>query len=421
MAYDLTKEAIAEAINAAVLVSVREVVREEIPQFSRIFFDPTQENSEIGCMYPITDDDIVYTDFRNNYVRRFLIQTGETVWKTTLTLPNPFGIDYDDVGNRLIIGYINGILILDASDGSTLNNITSFGIYNLSNAGPFFPIFNPNNTDEIYFTCLYQHVVVRLNLVTGSSVIFGTWGTIRADLTGFNYPYEVEVNLTEDIIYVADRYNSRILLLNMNLNAVKTYLYIMPYAHSVRLCRWGSTQQDYGMLALSSGEVGVVFMQGGRKTRFMMPLSAQCIRFNPDLTKSWMTSVFALEISLRNVLYQSPKEKFNYHFISLGAVGVGGMTTRPVLGMLYAEFLIRIYSDQAGVLSIQVPDSSAGFGNGLEVPTGFTWVNYAVALAVTGGGVVDVLNLDPPPPVFRLNFIPALAATTVTLDGFGTY
>jgi len=394
----------------------RIALREELLKFSRIFFDPYQENSDLGCVYPITDDDLVYTSIAiPNFVRRFKWSTGETVWKKEVNLP--FGIDYDNENRRLVAGYSDGIFILNADTGETVKNITDFGPYSLAGTWPRLPIFNPDNPSEIYFSCIKKHVVVKLNWETGAYTMFGTWGTAKSDLTGFDWPYEVEVNPDDDIVYVADRFNNRVLLLNMDLDATKDYLYIMPRAHSVRLQRWGLIKQFYGILALSSGQVGVVFTHRGRRTRFMMPLQAGCIRFNPDLDRVWATSVFALEVSLRNVLHQSFKEKFNLVFLSKTAVTAAGVNTWPVLGMLFDKFLIRIYSNQTGTLYIQVPDSSAGYGMGLDVPTDFTWVNYADSIPVDAN-VVETPYLEPVPPVFRLRFVPS-ADATVTMEGFG--
>jgi hypothetical protein len=401
-----------------------ETLREELrPVFQnavRRSFRPAEADVDVGCVYPLDDDEIIYTQFYGPqpYVARYNLKTGSFIWKVT-GYTYPFGIDYDQVDDIVAVAHNSGITLLRGSDGSLVKNITSVGTYTLPRI--YDAVFNPSNPDELYFTVPGQHVLVKLNHVTGEYTMFGTWGTYKTDYTGLYNPSDVEVDPPNDDVFVCDMSNHRILRLNMAINTVKD-LMLLPRPAFIRKMRWGLTTQRYLLTVISSelGGFGPMYTFGylrGRRLKFILPMQADHPRFTPDLCKMWVAEVEGLELDLDRL-----NEMYIYHpeqFIILNqaSVSTAGYTSPPITPFILGKNVqIMLISNQTGTLTIQVPNMvSTSFSMGLlpmSVPTTFTWVNYDSVSTPSGVYKYNFsIASNIPPPVFRIVYTPSATAT----------
>jgi len=383
-------------------------------------FRPTEADSDVGCVYPLDDDEIIYTQFYGlqPYVARYSLKAGSFIWKVT-GYTYPFGIDYDPVDDIVVVAHNSGITLLKGSNGSLVKNITSVGTYTLPRI--YNAVFNPSNPNELYFTVPGQHVLVKLNHATGEYTLFGTWGTYKTDYTGLYNPSDVEVDPPNDDVFVCDTLNNRILRLNMAINTVKD-LMLLPKPAYIRRMRWGLTTQSYRLMVISSepGGLGPMYTFGylrGRRLKFILPMQVDHPRFSPDLGKMWGCEVegYELDLDRLNEMYVCHPEQFI--ILNQASVSTAGYTSPPITPFILGKNVqIILISNQTGTLTIQVPDRvSTAFAMGflpMSVPTTFTWVNYDSQSTPPGLYKYNFsIASNIPPPVFRIVYTPSAAAT----------
>jgi hypothetical protein len=379
-------------------------------------FRPNEADSDLGCIYPIDDDEIIYTQTLGavQYVARYNLKRAEFIWKN-YELSIPFGIDYNHVDDKVMVSHNSGIDILDARNGEVLKRIRSVDTYTLPRI--LDAVFNPANPDEIYFAVPTKHVVVKLNYVTGEYKMYGTWDTAKTDTTGFNVPSTVEIDPSNNDLLVAEVANNRIMRLDADLTAVKD-LMLLPRPAYIRRLRWGLTTQKYGMTVIGSESGGPAPMytfgyQRGRRLKFILPMQLDAPRFSPDLRKMWGTEVYGYEFDL-----DALNETYLYHgetayLLNNSSVSTSGYSSYPLVPLIHGKnVLIILISNQSGTLKVQIPDRvSLSFPMGLlpmSVPTTFNWIDYDVVS--TGAGVTKYSFAGAAPPVFRIVYIPDATA-----------
>jgi len=407
----------------ALLAKVEDAIRKSYTNAIRRQLVLPDKDSDIGCVYPISDDEVIVTQGLGvpQYIARINLKTMQYVWKVT-GYDIPFGIDYNDVDGLLSVGHNSGIAILRASDGSIVRNITTVGGYTLSRI--YSAVFNPDNPDELYFAIRGSHVLIRLNHVTGEYTMFGTWGTPKSDYTGLYEPTDVEVDPPNDDVLVIDHLNDRVLRLNMALTTVKD-LMLLPRPCYIRKRRWGLRTQRYEMTTIS-GESGGYYpmyyfgFRRGRRLKFVLPINADMPRFTPDLNGVWVCEVssYLLDLDRLDELYvHHPETAVLCNNASVPTTGYVSPPLTPfILGRRVKMILI---SNQTGTMTIQIPDRvSTAYSMGflpMSVPTTFAWVDYESASTPAG---VFKYDLELPPPVFRIAYTPSAEATVTLLVHF---
>ena len=395
---------------------LREALRSTFWNALRRTLKPLDENSDLGCVYPLSEDEVIYMQClaTTPYVARYNLKTGRFAWKVT-GYSQPFGIDYNPVDDVVAVGHGSGIVLLKAKDGSLVKNITSVGGYTLP--GIFAANFNPANPDELYFTVPSQHVLVKLNYKTGAYSMFGTWGTAKTDYTGLNVPTDVEVDPPNDDVLVCDCHNNRVLRLNVAIGTVKD-LMLLTRPQNIRKLRWGLTTQRLRLTVIASEAGGLYPMytfgyERGRRLKFVLPMQLDAPRFTPDLSGMWGSEVEGYEFDLDRL-----NELYVYHpeqavLCNQASVSTGGFYSPPLVPFLLGKNVqLVLVSNQTGVLKIQVPDRvSEAYSMGflpMSVPTTFAWVDYDSQSTSAGVYTYKFYN---PPPVFRVVYTPSADAT----------
>jgi hypothetical protein len=377
---------------------------------------PTDVDSHLGCVYPLNDDEVIYTQSlgASPYVARYNIRTKTFTWRVT-EFTTPFGIDYNPLDDIVAVAHNSGIALLRGRDGNMVKNITSVGTYTLP--WIYNAVFNPSNPDELYFTVPGRHVLIRLNHITREYTMFGTWNTYKTDYTGLYSPWDVEVDPPNNDVLVCDTANNRVLRLDMNLSTVKD-LMLLPSPAYVRKMRWGLTTQQYRLTVIGSTWGGFYPMYTfgfwrGRRLKFYIPMQLDMPRFSPDFSGMWGCEgdCYEFDVDALNELYIRHAE--TAILLSNASIATTGYTSPPLVPFLFGnEVLVVLKSNQLGTLGIQVPDSvSVAFPMGLlpvSVPTTFSWVDYDTVS--TAAGVTRYTFSEQPPPVFRIVYKPNTTA-----------
>lgn len=393
---------------------------------TRVFQPSTVESFDVPCVYPITENEIIFTEGQKAFVERRNIETDETVWKTALASV-PRGIDYYPAEEKILVGGVDGIYHLDATTGDLVKTISSIEdtggtTRDLAGARAYSPIFDPADPDYAYVPLAERDILYHFKLDTEvADREFGEWRNPGSDYAHLNNPQDVEANPIRDYVYVTDMFNNRVLRLKEDLSSVQD-LMLVKRPRAIRIQRWGTTQQSITMMTLSSTPTGLgknAYFFGWNASRgilFSLPLQMEWQRFNKDLDRMWGCHVWSAELDVRRIIGKYNARPGTNYLVNNETVDTGGWTSRPIPGIILGKIQVLTHSDQSGDLTIQVPNERTGKGSfpasQLAVPTDYSWLDYDTASI--SANTVNAYTFTRNPSLFRLKFVPD-AQATVTL------
>lgn len=394
-------------------------ILESLGVIRRIIWNDHKVINDVSCIYPLDDDNVFITDYYFYYVALLNLRTGFK-WKIDIRsgymLRNAMGIDYDPDTHRLFVGCRDGVLVLDSRTGGTIKRITKLGDYDLKDGYQFNVRLDRSDGETIYFVSEKKHILVKYNLTNDTYSIFGTYSTPKSDLTGLDSPMDVDVGEDYDEVYVADRANDRILVLDKDLNVQR-----LMYLHNVGFIyrqRWGSKYTNlYGIA--SSPRIGVMTyimlteLYNISRIVAFIPQQGDYPRFTPDLNYMWVGQAYGIEINLlaaKNVLASRglPALQQSMLILNRASVTTDGVTTRVITPLWFRDVMLEVISDQDGTAYIEVPEGSWA-GIGLWYLTDHTWVEYDSFSFSANKSTPYIFSQ--PPPVFRLKLKPSANAT----------